>query len=76
MLLFTALGLLWSLDSYGRLRKKRRSEAHRTSRRMRIDEVYQVWETNQLMVFICFYGFELGMGPQNFEETIGIEWGT
>ncbi|CAL1127253.1 unnamed protein product [Cladocopium goreaui] len=27
VLLFTALGLLWSLDSYGRLRKKRRSEA-------------------------------------------------
>ena len=29
VLLFTALGLLWSLDSYGRQRKKRRSEAHR-----------------------------------------------
>ena len=27
MLLFTALGLLWSLDSYGRARKKRRNEA-------------------------------------------------
>ena len=59
MLLFTALGLLWSLDSYGRLRKKRRSEAHRTSRPMRIDEVYQVWKpTNS-----WFLWFRTGDGP-------------
>ena len=74
VLLFTALGLLWSLDSYGRLRKKRRSEAGGGASGVLTGELRHPkrWrmETNQLMVL----WFRTGHGPPNLWDIIGIEW--